>query len=111
MVSKKVNNCDKWMDEKHADYPPGFCFIGNPFINDCINNHPYLKGEKQYSNYNNDRQPCTYVHYMVSIHACIVIAARAGGPAPGPGRRAGQRLYCCRVARPHAVPRLPLSVS
>ena len=59
MVSKKVNNCDKWMDDKHADYPPSFFFIGNPFINGCINNHPYFKSENQYGNYNNDWQPCT----------------------------------------------------
>jgi hypothetical protein len=45
MVSKKVNDCDKWMDDKHADYPPSFCFIGNLFINGHINNHPYFKSE------------------------------------------------------------------
>ena len=50
MVSKKVSNCDKWMDDKHADYPPRFCFIGNLFINGRINNHPYFKSENQYSN-------------------------------------------------------------
>jgi hypothetical protein len=68
MVSKKVGNCDKRMDDKHADYPPSFCFIGNLLINGRINNHPYFKSEKQYSNYNNDWQPCTQVQYMVSIH-------------------------------------------
>jgi hypothetical protein len=59
MVSKKVNNCDKWMDDKHTDYPPSFCFIGNLFINGRINNHPYFKGENQYSNYKDNWQPYT----------------------------------------------------
>ncbi len=64
MVSKKVNNCDKWMDDKHADYPPSFCFIGNLFINGRINNHPYFKSENQYGNYKDNNykdnwQPCT----------------------------------------------------
>jgi cytidylate kinase len=58
MVSKKVGNCDKRMDDKHANYPPSFCFIGNLFINGRINNHPYFKSENQYSNYNNNWQPC-----------------------------------------------------
>ena len=86
MVSKKVGNCDKWMDDKHTDYPPSFCFIGNPFIYGCINDHPYFKDENRYSNYNNNWQPYTQVQYMVSIHTCIVMAARAAGPAPSPGR-------------------------
>jgi hypothetical protein len=47
MVGKKVNNCDKWVDDKHADYPPSFCFIGNPFIKGGIDNHPYFKSEKR----------------------------------------------------------------
>jgi hypothetical protein len=59
MVSKKVNNCDKRMDDKHADYPPGSRFIRNLFINGRINNHPYFKSENQYSNYDDDWQPCT----------------------------------------------------
>ena len=92
MVSKKVGNCDKWVDDKHTDYPPSFCFIGNPFIYNCINNHPYFKGGNQYSNDNNNWQPHIQVQYMVSIHACIVIAARAAGPGPSSGRRAGERL-------------------
>lgn len=96
MISKKVGDCDKGMNDKHADYPPSFCFIGNPSIYDCINNHPYFKGENKYSNYNDNWQPYTQVQYMVSIHTCIVIAARAAGPAPSPRRRAGQRLCCCR---------------
>jgi hypothetical protein len=54
MVSKKVGNCDKWVDDEHADYPPSFCFIGNLFIYDCINDHPYFKGGNRYSNYNNN---------------------------------------------------------
>ena len=59
VVSKKVNNCDKWVDDKHANYPPSFCFIGNLFINSRINNHPYFKSENQYCNYKNNWQPCT----------------------------------------------------
>jgi hypothetical protein len=59
MVSKKVNNCDKWMKDKHADYPPSSCLIGNPFINGRVNNHPYFKSENQYSNYKDGWQPCT----------------------------------------------------
>jgi hypothetical protein len=59
MISKKVSNCDKWMDDKHTDYPPSFCLVGNAFINGRINNHPYFKSEKQYSNYKNDWQPYT----------------------------------------------------
>jgi hypothetical protein len=85
MVSKKVNNCDKWMDDKHTDYPPSFCFISNLFISGRINNHPYFKSENQYSNYKDNWQPCTQVQHMVSIHTCIIMAARAAGPAPGPG--------------------------
>jgi hypothetical protein len=97
MVSKKVGDCDKRMDDEHADYPPSFRFIGNPSIYDCINNHPYFKGEYQYSNYNDNWQPYTQVQYMVSIHTCIVIAARAAGPASGPGR------WCHEWRQPSAV--------
>jgi hypothetical protein len=50
MVSKKVSNCDEWVNDKHADYRPSFCFIGNLFINGRINNHPYFKSKNQYSN-------------------------------------------------------------
>jgi len=59
MVSEKINNRNKWVDDKHTDYPQSFCFIGNSLINRRINNHPYFKSENQYSNYNNNWQPCT----------------------------------------------------
>ena len=51
-VGKEVNNCDKRMDDEHADYPPGLCFITQFFINGCIYNHPYFKSEDQYSDDN-----------------------------------------------------------
>jgi hypothetical protein len=108
MVSKKVGNCDKWMDDKHTYYPPSFCFIGNPFIYGYINNHPYFKGENQYSSHNNNWQPYTQVQYMVSIHTYIVIAARTAGPAPGRGGEQVSGCVAVGVARPQqAVQRLP----
>ena len=59
IVRSKSDNYDEWIDDKHTDYPPSFCFIGNLSINGRINNHPYFKSENQYSNYKDNWQPCT----------------------------------------------------
>jgi hypothetical protein len=40
VIGKKVNNCYKWVNNKHSNYPPCFCFTSDIFINCRVNKHP-----------------------------------------------------------------------
>jgi hypothetical protein len=48
------------------------------------------------------------MQYMAAIHTCIIIAAQAAGPVPGPGSEQADGCIAVGVTRPQqAVQRLP----